>query len=156
MNATHVLVISRDSSLTGRIRDELNMLGGVELQVAEGLERAFMAVSQGNHQVVVAHLNSGIEKSQLGRMIREVTSQQMNLVFIAVSDSYKSEEAIDLFRLGVADYLSVSDHREQIAPVIKSISANCAAPRQPEKSEVEQESAHRGNIRRPRVSTMAS
>jgi|GEM_PF-4824291 len=156
MNATQVLVISRDSSLAGRIRAELALLGGMELHVVEGLERAFSTVGNGDHQVVVAHLNAGIDRTQLGRMMREVAAQQISLTFVAVSDSYKTEEAIDLFQLGVADYLSLADHRDQIAPIIKSISAACAVPyRNNDDEERERDNVVRTNSRRSRLSSLA-
>ena len=37
---------------------------------------------------------------------------------VAVADRYDEAEALTLFRMGVADYLSLSDHRDAIPAVV--------------------------------------
>ncbi len=153
MSQARVLVVSRDNAFVSRLRAELASLGGPELHICEGIERAFAAVLHGDYQVVVAHLNAGIDRAQLGRMIREVASQKVIQV-LALSDTYRTEEALSFFQLGVVDYLSLVDHHDQIAPLVKSLAEAAALPPSADEDE-ESTSNPRPNSRRSRLSTSA-
>lgn len=121
MVTNQVLMISRDASLAGKVREELDSLGGLNLRVVDGVDKAFSEAIEGEQDLILAHLDAGIDRAQLGWMIGEVGIRSLPVPFVALSETYRADEAISLFRMGVADYLSRADHLDKIATVINSL-----------------------------------
>ncbi|MHC5537621.1 hypothetical protein ACYOEI_05255 [Singulisphaera rosea] len=122
MTENQVLMISNDTRLVRRVREDLDVLGGPGLHVVEEVDRAFSEAIEGDYCLVIAHLDEGIGRAQFRRMLGEANSQASPVSFLALSETYLPDEANILFRLGIADYLSRDEHLEKIANIINALS----------------------------------
>lgn len=121
MTENQVLMISKDTRLVKKVREDLDVLGGPGLRVVDGIDRAFSEAIEGDYCLVVAHLDEGISRAQFRRMLGEVGSLSSSVSFLALSETYLPDEASTLFRLGIADYLSREEHLEKIATIINAL-----------------------------------
>jgi DNA-binding response OmpR family regulator len=121
MLANSVLLISREARLVEQLRGELDSRAGVRLDVVEDFEEACGEVTQKDLGLIAVHLDEDTGPSRVAHLLWVSSMRPHPVPVVAVSEVYREGEALDLLRMGVADYVSRSDHRGKLGPVISAL-----------------------------------
>jgi hypothetical protein len=68
--------------------------------------------------LVVVHLDESIDHGTVASVLRRSSIRPRPVPVLVVSESYRPEEALAMFRMGVAEYVSREDHIERLADLI--------------------------------------
>lgn len=115
---TTVLIISRDLSLVREARRGISAENGLWLRHADGMDEAGCLIEGAGLGLVVVHLDESIDHETVASVLRRSSIRPRPVPVLVVSESYQPEEALAMFRMGVADYVSREDHIERLADLI--------------------------------------
>jgi DNA-binding NarL/FixJ family response regulator len=121
MVANSVLLISREARFVEQVRGELDRRAGVRLDVVEDFEEACEGVTQEDLGLIAVHLDEDTGPDRVAHLLWVSSMRPHPVPVVAVSETYREREAIDLIRMGVADYVSRSDHRGKLGPVFSAL-----------------------------------
>ena len=124
MDRRRLLVISGDEPLVARIRTALGARPGLEIEVVAGGEWALKAATEPDLAAVLFDPHDGLPLAELERLLAETAGR---LPVLAVGADYPVEAATVLFRLGVADYLSMAHHAESLPAVLDALTRGAEA-----------------------------
>jgi hypothetical protein len=121
MGAPTVLLISRDRSSI----EEISMV------LAGWPEGGFLAVADtaddvevealGRVGLMLVHLGEGEGPDPVGRLLWLSSTLRRPIPVLALADDFDADRALSLFRMGVADVLSRSHHRDRLGDVISAL-----------------------------------
>src|SRR4051794_11180730 len=100
-----MLLISQDSDLTEVVQSVLSRIHGLKLEVLKDHEEAVERVTRSNAALVLSHLSVNCHVGSLTRLLGTITATGKRIPMLVLSDDYHAEQALTLFRLGIADYL---------------------------------------------------
>jgi hypothetical protein len=116
-----VLLVCEESSRFRPLRSEFAKLGPrVAWQVATEDDAAERLEFE-EFSLVVAYLDEACRLEQVDALLWAASRAQQPVALLTLSDAYDPAEALTLFRMGVADYLSLEHHRESLASVITEL-----------------------------------
>jgi two-component system response regulator AtoC len=116
-----LLLVSRAPTVIELVRSIRNALGQVHLEVCSDLDTAVARVRPDNVVLVLAHLAATGEEPGTTRLLQEISAARRCCATVVLADTYREQQAIGLFRAGVADYLEVPADREKLAFVIDAL-----------------------------------
>jgi len=115
---TTVLMISRDLSLVREARRGNTAENGLWLRHADGMDEVGSLIEGAGLGLVVVHLDKSIDHGTVASVLRRSSIRPRPVPVLVVSESYQTQEALAMFRMGVADYVSREDHIERLADLI--------------------------------------
>ena len=119
---TTVLLITSDDSLAAEVRARVESLpGGVLLRVTEAVEPACLTAVAESVGLILVHLEGKNSLVEVARVLWLCSLSRRPASVIALGNEYRLEDALPLFQLGVADYLSCRDHLDQLSLLIGSL-----------------------------------
>ena len=129
-NAT-VLMISRDRSLNRSVSRGINALQGFELRIVEGLDQIGTSIKEKGLDLVMVHLDGSMGYAQVARVLWMSSILPRPVPVLAVTERYRIQEALAMFRMGVADYVSRADHLDKLGALIEvlTLQVRMSAPR---------------------------
>ena len=121
MTANDLLLVGCEPRRLEGIRRELARLGEFEVFAVETAEIAAQLVTPEGPALVVVALDSSDEPGTFGELVEICTVAEHARPVVFVSDIYDEATARALFAFGATDYLSESDHFDQIAPIAATL-----------------------------------
>ncbi len=121
MIANSVLLISREARLVEQVRGELGPRAGVRLDVVEDFEEACEEVTQEDLGLIAVHLDEDTGAGRVAHLLWVSSMRPHPVPVVAVSETYREREALDMLRMGVADYVSRSEHLGKLGPVFSAL-----------------------------------
>jgi DNA-binding NarL/FixJ family response regulator len=120
-----ILLLCLDPFRAGPLLRELEDLGLGGLWCVGAVEEAVEVQGQGQVEVVLSlvDVSGGAGVASVCEMLASCSSARRPVPVVALSDRYDQAEALTLFQMGVADYLSLADHRHRLPGVIASLVA---------------------------------
>ena len=143
-NAT-VLMISRDRSLNRSVSRGINALQGFELRIVEGLDQIGTSIKEKGLDLVMVHLDGSMGYAQVARVLWMSSILPRPVPVLAVTERYRIQEALAMFRMGVADYVSRGSPRQ----------AGCS-DRSPDPPSAHERTSHRRDRGVPRSAASAT
>jgi DNA-binding NtrC family response regulator len=116
-----VLLISSDPALVRVARREVQLLENVRLRVIESIDGADAHAGAEGIGLIVVHLDRGVDDAQVARLLWLASTARRRIPVLAVSERYDPEQALALFRMGVADYLCRPLHLDRLAGFIDQL-----------------------------------
>ena len=99
------LLVTRDASLIEAVQGVIDSIDNIDLIVAPGAAEAPQAVARNDVVLVLAHQDCIGEVEEVNRLVRAVAEDKRSLPTIVLSNRHRAEQALELLRSGVADYL---------------------------------------------------
>jgi DNA-binding NarL/FixJ family response regulator len=121
MTSKQLVVVANDPFRFGPIQEGLAEVDGLELIQAEATDEAACLLGNESVAMVVVTQRNGEAPIRLLGLIAGCSSRAVPVPIVVVTDCYDEAEATTFFRLGVADYLSLADHVNQIRSVVQTI-----------------------------------
>ena len=109
-----VLLVSHDPNLARAIGRALNATAEAVLQPVAGVEEAVQIIGQESVGLVVLHLRAGPYLRACDQLLWACTRAARPIPLVVIAERYRADQALTLFRMGVSDYLSRSDHLHQL------------------------------------------
>ncbi|MEC9433711.1 MAG: response regulator [Pseudomonadota bacterium] len=110
-----VLVVDDQQTMRGLARQCLKRLGVVDVTLAAAGDQALEAMMTKKFDVVISDLNMpGLTGVELAKKIKEHPVFKATPVFLATSDAYRDQAAVDTVDHFVAKPFSVADMRTAI------------------------------------------
>src|SRR3954470_14299118 len=106
MSASTTLLISTDPPLIESVRGVVRSVGDLGLRVQAEVEEACAQLERGGAALVLVHLPRGEDAGRATRLLQSATAGKGPVPVLVLSDRHDAAQALDLLRLGVADYLS--------------------------------------------------
>jgi DNA-binding NtrC family response regulator len=100
------LLVSCDASLIEAVEEAMESFGDLDLVVARSLSEAHRDVAREDGRVVLIHQDGVGEFAEVIRLVRSIVEAERPRPTIVLSDRHRPEQALELLRLGVADYLA--------------------------------------------------
>jgi len=98
-------LVSRDASLIEAVQGVIDSIDNLDLIVAPVATEAHHAVARDDVALVLAHQDCIGEVDEVIRLVRALAEAKRSLPTIVLSNRHRAEEALELLRSGVADYL---------------------------------------------------
>lgn len=114
-----VLMVTGDASLVGAVRRELKDLGGTRIDVATTVEDACEVLGKLRPRLILldrARRRNGYDA--MDRLLWATSKLPHGVPVVVVADQYRVEQALMCYRMGVADYISRSEHYDSLATVL--------------------------------------
>jgi DNA-binding NarL/FixJ family response regulator len=118
---TTVLIVSAQPALVALLHAEMESLGRFRLRSVARLDAVEWLVREEDYDLIIVDMEGNVDSARLSRLLETRTSYEPPFSVLALSETYRTEEAIAVLSLGAADYLSWADHREKIASVITNL-----------------------------------
>jgi len=105
-----VLFYSSDDPLIDAVRETIEDGGRFEVDVLRTVDEKRPSATAPLASLVLLHLPEGTADNEVAMLLWKVMMANRHVPVVVIDDSYHEERASILFRLGVADYLSRTDH----------------------------------------------
>ena len=99
------LLVSSDASLIEAVQGVIDSIDNLELIVAPVAIEAHHAVARDDVALVLAHQDSIGEVDEVTRLVRVLAEAKRSVPTIVLSNRHQADQALELLRSGVADYL---------------------------------------------------
>jgi DNA-binding NtrC family response regulator len=99
------LLVSGDASLIEAVEEAIDSFGDLDLVVARSLSEAHRDVAREDGALVLIHQDCVGEFDEVTRLVRSIVEAKRPLPAIVLSNRHRPEQALELLRLGVTDYL---------------------------------------------------
>ena len=99
------LLVSIDASLIEAVREVIDSIDDLDLIVAPGASEAHHVIARENVVLVLAHQDCIGEADRVIRLLRAIGEAKRCLPTIVLSNRHRPDQALELLRSGVADYL---------------------------------------------------
>jgi two-component system, NtrC family, response regulator HydG len=131
MSELTTLLIGTDSSISDVVREVVNPIDGLRVDVVEDLDEASSRLQGDDVVLTVVHLGAAGSVAGVAHLIRGLAASRRPLPVLVLSDRYVAEHALELLRLGAVDYLSRPFDSNRIAYLIDmlTVRARCAKQR---------------------------
>lgn len=116
-----ILVICDQAGLAELIARDLGPRSGLSVMNVKGVDLAIDLMDRVEPSLVVFHLTDRHAREHLDRLLWSFSQSFRPLPVVAIGEHYDEAEALTLFQMGVTDYLSLSDHRDNLPRVIRSL-----------------------------------
>jgi DNA-binding response OmpR family regulator len=116
MSDKAVLLVGRTEDRLEPVKAELRKLRGIDILCADSEhEAALMAGREGIVLIVV--LGAAGDREDTDRLLCASRTAKESPPVLVVTDCYSEAQAITYFQMGVADYLSITDHVDRLSTV---------------------------------------
>lgn len=126
MKEIPVVLVSRDPGLVDDLRSDLESLAGVDVHPVADLEDADLISVARGRCLVVLHRDPTLPAERLAAVVGSLATAIVPVPIVVLAETYDVEEATGLFRRGLVEYVSRSDHREALAEIVASVRADLA------------------------------
>jgi two-component system response regulator HydG len=99
------LLVSGDASLIEAVQGVIDSFGDLDLLVAPGPTEARREVAREELALVLVHQDCLSEGDEVTHLVRSIRAAKRLLPTIVLSNRHSPEQALEMLRLGVADYL---------------------------------------------------
>jgi DNA-binding NarL/FixJ family response regulator len=119
MNGITILTVTKDADWLIGMRPALHAAGRGRLVVAESVEEADRLLEFAKPRLIVVDWgNACCPTEELASLLWRNSIQPRPASVMIVADEYRVDEATQLFRLGVDEYVSASDHGERLGTIL--------------------------------------
>ena len=118
-----VLLVCREANPFGPILEGISSSPLYRIEKAASLDLAFESLERDECSLVVVYLADGINLDRVEELAWECSTSPAPVPMVAISDRYDEKQALALFRAGVVDYLSLSDHGEKGSLILEGLVA---------------------------------
>ena len=123
MTEGRVLVVNRKTGTLARsFGNSWFDSAGLKMSLAD-VEQATCAVSNDQLSAVLFLQTAHDECYDVARILSACTSTRRPVPVVVVVDQYNEAEALTYFQMGVAEYLSLRDHKDRIATIVHSLAS---------------------------------
>jgi DNA-binding NtrC family response regulator len=105
MPESTALLITRDSSLVGAVREALGAVSNLSLRIAEPAERAAPELQRHDVVLLLVHLTRDGSAAAVEQQLKFAAARRSPVPVIVLSDQNHPEQALALLQQGAADYL---------------------------------------------------
>lgn len=112
-----VLLVSGVDGLVEAVCLNRLAAAGLEVHRARSIEEAVLRIECEPFVAVFARASTGAGRSTVERLITALGGAGRLASIVALADFYDEAEALGLFQIGVADYLSIREHIDKLAYV---------------------------------------
>jgi len=121
MYGSTVLLIARDPAVAELIEGESDSFEGMSTQWAEEGDEVCSQPLEEDISLIVVQLDDTMDVDGVARLLWLASTARPPIPVIVLSEIYDVDEALMLFRLGVTDYLSLSDHRDSVPRLVSAV-----------------------------------
>ncbi len=101
-----VLLVSRDKSLQANVADIVSRIDRLKVEVADDLPAVPAAATQKPICLAIFHLTRRDDAQAATDLIRDIRLHRPDCAALVISDGHWPDQAVQLLRRGVADYLT--------------------------------------------------
>jgi len=123
-----VLLVTHNSSVAELVREEVESIDDFAFQWSEDIDRLQPELLGEEVGLVILHLDGVIDEEDIAVLLWKTSTARREIPIFAISDRYDVEEALGMFRLGVADYVSLSDNHDSLPFVVKTLALPTFVP----------------------------
>jgi DNA-binding NtrC family response regulator len=116
-----VLLISVDGDFAGVVRKRVLGIENIRVRVFQSVYEAIARTAAALPGLIAIHLRGGVTDAQVAYLLGKATLPQQQVPVVVISDHYDTERALALFRLGVTDYISRSDHLDRLPSLVDAL-----------------------------------
>ena len=116
-----VLFVTHHSSVAELVREEVESIDGFAFQWSDDPQGVDSELIEEEIGLVVLHLDGTIDEGDVALLLWKTSTARREVPVFVISDRYDVEEALGMFRLGVADYISLPDHRDSLSSLCKTL-----------------------------------
>jgi DNA-binding NarL/FixJ family response regulator len=123
MTTRTILLVGREPFESERLRRVVSTALPLRVccvaEVGDGAD----LLRRGQFGLIVVHLGKGEGWAGVDEILWSASLAKRPVPVIALSDHYDPEVGLTLFRMGVTDYLALSDHRQKLPRLLESLMA---------------------------------
>ncbi len=101
------LLVSTDPRLLRMVKDGLDSVERVRLEVCGDLVDALVRPDQEDPALVMTHLTQDGDEAELTRFVTALAARQVPPTVVVLSDSYQDHQAVAFLRAGATDYVGL-------------------------------------------------
>src|SRR5438067_8025860 len=105
MHESTALLVSTSSPVIEAVKGVVSFIDGLGFAVA-GMDEACSRLQGGDVAALLVHLGPGETTAATVRLLRTLAEARRAVATLVLSDGYEADQALELLRLGAADYLS--------------------------------------------------
>ncbi len=122
MHNLRILAVTNEEHFLDQLRQHIqDQIGSAQPLVAAGtIDEACSLLQPVKPELIIVHWNRASNYEQLDRLLWLTTVQARSVPVVVIADRYRVDHATTLYRLGVAEYVSRTQHLAQIGPVVAS------------------------------------
>lgn len=122
MSDQFVLMIASNDQFLQLLRWQLqdHRDGRCRIAVAGGIDQATGLVEALRPRLIVIHWSPGWRPEDLSPLLWATTIVPRPIPVVVVADWYRAQQATQLYRMGVTDYISRSHHQPQLAGILET------------------------------------
>ena len=121
MAEKRLVVVCRDACQFDRTCRDLSTSGDGWVRGVLDVDDLAQVVDDVEVGLVVYVQGMANDRSRVDRVLWHVTRAQRPVPVVVIADFYDEAEALTWFQMGVADYLSLADHRDRLARVVAEL-----------------------------------
>ena len=122
MRDVTILAMSDDASWLGNLWTELKPRGGLRLVTASSIEDACALVDCADARLIVVDWRTEtISYEKLDALLWANSTLRHPAAVVVVSANYQPDQALSLYQMGVDEYLGMSHHADQVAPILSGL-----------------------------------
>jgi DNA-binding NtrC family response regulator len=134
------LVVTRDRSFVALLREQLRAekLAGTRLILCDSADEACALLQTVRVRLVVVHLEPDhIGYEEVDHILWVTSIMPRRMPVLVVAERYVVEQATNLFRMGVSDFVSRSHHAERLGALVAGYLSRPHRVAEPAKAETE-------------------
>jgi DNA-binding NarL/FixJ family response regulator len=125
MTGRAILLVGQTPFLSDRLRQALTAATRCVVCCVAEAHDAIDLLRGGGFGLVVVYLESADDLEEVDVVQWSVSQSPRPCPVVAVAATYDEEQALRLFRMGIADYLSMSDHRDRLPTLLAVLAGTC-------------------------------
>ncbi len=120
MSERRVVLICHESEVAAPIAQALEKTGAVRVQTVAQVQEALELLKQQEFGLILVYLTGTNDRTKADELLWSCSTIRRPLPVVAC-ERYDEADALTLFQMGVTEYLSLSDHRDQLPEVAARI-----------------------------------
>jgi len=134
-----ILAMTEDPSWLEFFWTELHSVQGSRLVVTGSMEEACDLLSCTDARLIVVEWQQAtVSSEQMDQLLWANSILAHPAKVLVVEESYRADRALSLFQMGVDEYISVSDHADQLGAILDRLLARTPVPSIPAAQPVSQ------------------